>query len=99
MSVLQKHPRLVAELDKHEHERISATAWRFHHGTDQYDAAKLHVMLHQVGYYPAGRDKDVPGAWDVHRFARRDRPLHQVGIHRKTDPINPEKHFTDIVLY
>ncbi|SRR5258706_10581411 len=99
MIPMQDHHALVAELDKRQHEKVSDTVWRFHHGQDPHDAAKLHVMLREAGYYPAGPDPNVKDAWAAFRLNKADRPLVQIGVHRKTDPNNPETHFTDIILY
>lgn len=99
MNALLKHQSLVSELDKREHEKVSDTVRRFHHGTNKYDASKLHVMLNMAGYYPAGTDRTVKDAWAAFRLNRKGRPLHQIGVHRKTDPGDPEIHYTDIVLY
>jgi len=99
MNIVEKHRDLVTELDKRQHEKMSDAIRRFHHGKNAHDVAELHVMLHQVGYYPAGVDRTIKDAWAAFRFNKSDRPLHQVGVHRKTDPRDPEMHFTDIILY
>jgi len=93
-----EHNALIAAMEARAHEKLCAKHWRFHHGADQHDAHKLHAMFFELGYYPAGRDHTIKDAWAAFSVNHTNQ-VSRVGLHRKTDPNDPETHFTDIVLY
>ncbi len=95
---MSEHDTLIKKLEAMRHERIADNHWRIYHGKDQQDAHKLHVLFSELGYYPAGRDHTIKDVWAAFSVNHKNQ-VSRVGVHRKTDPDDPETHYTDIVFY